>query len=397
MVHKVNKDWGFASLAVHGSGGVDPLTGAVSPPIYQSSTFAFKSSQHGEDLFKGEAEGYIYSRLGNPTIAGLERELAFLEEGEAGLAFGSGMSASFNICISLCSAGDNFVSSNVIYGGTHALHKKVFPRLNIDPREVDAMDLNKIEEAIDENTKYIYIETPANPNLNIIDIAGCAEIAHRHNILLVVDNTFATPYLQQPLKMGTDIVMHSATKYIGGHGDCVAGLAVGKKEFIDHCRNMSLSDTGGVLSPFNAWLLLRGLKTLPVRMDRHCENAMRLAQFLAFHPKVKWVSYPGLRTHGQYELAKKQMTKFGGMIAFGIKGGREEGKLFMDNLNLCTLAVSLGDCDTLVSHPASTTHSTYSDEELAAGHIEPGLIRISVGIEDCSDIMDDLNQALRKI
>nr|MBC8204234.1 aminotransferase class I/II-fold pyridoxal phosphate-dependent enzyme [FCB group bacterium] len=252
MPHKVDENWGFASLTVHGSGGIDPLTGAVSPPIYQSSTFAFKNAQHGEDLFKGEAAGYIYSRLGNPTIAGLEKEMAFLEKGEAGLAFGSGMSASFNICISLCSAGENFVSSNTIYGGTHALHKKVMPRLGIEPREVDATDLNNIEKAIDDKTKYIFIETPANPNLSIVDIEACAEIAHRHSILLVVDNTFATPYLQQPLTLGADIVMHSATKYIGGHGDCVAGLAVGTKEFINHCRKMSLNDTGGVLSPFNA-------------------------------------------------------------------------------------------------------------------------------------------------
>jgi len=280
MVHHVDKNWGFASLAVHGSGGIDPLTGAVSPPIYQSSTFAFKSAKHGEDLFKGEAEGYIYSRISNPTVDGLNREMAFLEGGEAALSYSSGLSACFNIVISLCNSGENFVSSNTIYGGTLAMHKKVLPRLGIEAKNVDAIDLNQVEDAIDEKTKYIFIETPANPTISIIDIEGCAEIAHRHNLKLVVDNTFATSYLSQPLKFGADVVLHSATKYIGGHGDVVAGVTVGEAEFMKYVRKESLQDTGGVISPFNAWLLLRGLKTLPVRMDRHCENAMRIAQFL---------------------------------------------------------------------------------------------------------------------
>ena len=395
MVHHVDKNWGFASLAVHGSGGADPMTGAISPPIYQSSTFAFKNSKHGADLFKGKAEGYIYSRISNPTIDGLNREMAFLEGGEVALSFGSGLSACFNICISLCSSGDNFVSSHTIYGGTLALHKKVLPRIGIEARHVDGTDLNLVEEAIDDKTRYIFIESPANPTISLIDIAACAEIAHRHNLKLVVDNTFATPYLQQPLKMGADVIVHSATKYIGGHGDCVAGIAVGDKEFITYMHKESLTDTGGVISPFNAWLLLRGLKTLPVRMDRHCENAMRVAQFLAFHPKVKWVSYPGLRTHPQHELAAKQMTKFGAMIAFDIKGGIKEAMKIMDSVKLCTLAVSLGDCDTLICHPASTISSSYNEDELREAGITPGMIRISVGIEDVNDIMTDLNQALR--
>ena len=396
MAHLVDKNWGFASLAVHGSGGIDPLTGSVSPPIYQSSTFAFKNAQHGADLFAGKAEGYIYSRISNPTIDGLNREMAFLEQGEAALSFGSGLSACFNVCISLCKSGDNFISSNTIYGGTLALHKKVMPNIGIEPRSVDATDLNQVEDAIDDKTRYIFIETPANPTISIIDIEGCAEIARRHNVKLVVDNTFATPYLQNPLNMGADVVVHSATKYIGGHGDCVSGITVGGKEFIDSVRS-NLIDTGGILSPFNAWLLLRGLKTLPVRMDRHCDNAMRVAQFLAFHPKVEWVSYPGLKTHPQHELAAKQMKKFGAMICFDIKGGFEEGMKVMDSVKLCTLAVSLGDCDTLICHPASTISSSYSDDELREAGISPGTIRISVGIEDVNDIMDDLNQALRKI
>ena len=396
MSQHVDENWGFASLAVHGSGGVDPLTGAVSMPIYQSSTFAFKNAQHGADLFAGKAEGYIYSRISNPTTDALNREMAFLEKGEAALSFASGLSACFNIIITLCSSGDNFIASNTIYGGTLALHKKVLPKLGIEARQVDATDLNQVEDAIDEKTRYIFIETPANPTISIIDIKACVEIAKRHDIKLVVDNTFATPYLQNPLKMGADVVVHSATKYIGGHGDCVSGIIVGDKQFIKEVHS-SLTDTGGVISPFNAWLLLRGLKTLPVRMDRHCENAMRIAQFLAFHPKVGWVSYPGLKTHPQYELAAKQMKKFGAMICFDIKGGFDEGMKVLDNVNLCTLAVSLGDCDTLICHPASTISSSYSADELKEAGISPATIRLSVGIEDVNDIIEDLNQALRKI
>lgn len=393
----VKKSWGFATLAVHGSGGHDPVTGAISPPIYQSSTFAFKSSQHGADLFLGKEKGYIYSRLLNPTQEALEREMAFLEMGEEALAFASGMAAIVNTTITLCNSGENMVSSRTVYGGTHAMFLKVLPRLNIGVKEIDALDLNKVEDAIDDKTRFLFIETPANPTVEIIDVKGCAEIAHRKGIKLVVDNTFATPYLQKPLKMGADIIIHSATKYIGGHGDTVAGLAVGTSDFITDMRKNVAADIGANISPFNAWLLLRGLKTLPVRMDRHCENANRVAQFLAFHPRIERVWYPGLRTHPQHELAKSQMSEFGGMIAFEIKGGIEEGKRLMDSVELCTLAVSLGDCDTLIVHPASTTHSSYSPEDLVATGIKPNLIRLSVGIEDVEDIIEDLSQALKKM
>lgn len=397
MSQHVDKNWGFATLAVHGSGGVDPQTGAVAPPMYLSSTFAFRDSQHGADLFKGTASGYIYSRIKNPTLDALHRELAFLEAGEAGLSFGSGNSATFNIILSLCKSGENFVSSHCIYGGTLKMFKNLLPRLGIESKMVDGNDLNKIEESIDKNTRFLFIESPANPTVSVIDIAGCVEIAKRHGIKLVVDNTFATPYLQQPLKMGADLVMHSATKYIGGHGDCVSGVAMGSNELIESLRKNTLVDTGGILAPFNAWLLLRGLKTLPVRMDRHCENAVKVAQFLAFHPKVEWVSYPGLTTHPQHELAKKQMKKFGAVIAFEIKGGYHDAMKFLDNLHLCTQAVSLGDCDTLITHPASTVSSSYSEAELKEAGISLSMVRISVGIEDVNDIMEDLNHGLRKI
>ena len=393
----VKKSWRFATLAVHGSEGSDPLTGAHSTPIYQSSTFVFKNSQHGADLFAGKEKGYIYSRIHNPTQAALEREMAFLEEGEEAVAFASGMAAEVVTIMTLCRSGDNFVSSRTVYGGTHAMYQKVMPRIGVQAREVDATDLNQIEDAIDDKTRFIFIETPANPTIEIMDVRGCAEIARRRGIKLVVDNTFATPYLQQPLLMGADIAIHSATKYIGGHGDCVAGLAIGPKDLMTEMRKGVLQDVGAVISPFNAWLLLRGLKTLPVRMDRHCDNAMKVAQFLAFHPRVEGVSFPGLRIHPQHELAKSQMTNFGGMIAFYVKGGFEEGKRMMDSVQLCTLAVSLGDTDTLIVHPASTTHSSYSLEDLKKAGIAPNMIRLSVGIEDYHDIMEDLDQALKKM
>ncbi len=393
----VKKTWRFATLAVHGSEGSDPLTGAHSTPIYQSSTFVFKNSQHGADLFAGKEKGYIYSRIHNPTQAALEREMAFLEEGEEALAFASGMAAETVTIMTLCRSGDNFVSSRTVYGGTHALYMKVLPRIGVQAREVDANDLNQIEDAIDDKTRFIFLETPANPTIEIMNVRGCAEIARRKGIKLVVDNTFATPYLQKPLLMGADIVVHSATKYIGGHGDCVAGLAIGPKDLMTEMRKGVLTDVGAVISPFNAWLLLRGLKTLPVRMDRHCDNAMKLAQFLSFHPRVESVSYPGLRFHPQHELAKEQMTNFGGMIAFYVKGGFEEGKRMMDSVQLCTLAVSLGDTDTLIVHPASTTHSAYSLEDLKKVGIAPNMIRLSVGIEDYHDIMEDLDQALKRM
>ncbi len=332
----------FATLCVHGSGGVDPQTGALSIPIYQSSTFAFKSAQQGAALFAGEEDGFVYTRLGNPTQAALENEMAFLEGGEAALAFGSGMAAISGIILYHCKNGDNFVSSDTVYGGTHNLYKETLPLWDIEAREVDATRLENIEAAIDENTRLIFIETPANPTLSLVDIAGCAAIGRRHNIPVIVDNTFATPYLQQPLSLGADIVVHSATKYIGGHGDTVAGLVVGKKDFINELRARILRDLGGIISPLNAWLLLRGLKTLPVRMDRHCSNALEVAKYLSFHPKVNWVKYPGLSTHPQYDLARKQMSNFGGMITFEVKGGRKAGEKLMNGVGLITLAVSLG-------------------------------------------------------
>lgn len=387
----------FATLCVHGSGGADIQTGAISVPIYQSSTFAFRSAKHGAALFAGEEEGYVYTRLGNPTQAALESEMAFLEGGEAALCFSSGMATISGIILALCRNGENLISSDTVYGGTHNLYKESLPLWDIAVKEVDAVDPKNIENAIDEKTRLIFIETPANPTLSLIDIVECAKIAKKNHIPLVVDNTFATPYLQRPIELGAEIIVHSATKYIGGHGDTIAGIAVGKKDFIDDLRAKILRDLGAIISPLNAWLLLRGLKTLPVRMDRHCANALEIAKFLSLHPKINWVRHPGLSTHPQHELAARQMKKFGGMVTFEVKGGRSAGEKLMNSVGLITLAVSLGDCDSLIEHPASMTHSTYSPEELEEVGISEGLIRLSVGLEDSSDIITDLKLALKKI
>ncbi len=387
----------FNTLCVHGSGGVDPTTGAVSVPIYQSSTFAFESAAQGAAIFAGEREGYFYTRLGNPTQAAFEREVAFLERGEAALATSSGMAATATAVFALVQTGDNLVASGTLYGGTHKFFRDLLPRYGVEARYVDANDAHAIGAAIDSKTKLFFVETPANPTLGIVDLALAAREAKRHGIPLFVDNTFATPYYQRPLTLGADVVIHSATKYIGGHGDTVAGVIIGAKEFVTRCRFEILRDLGGVISPFNAWLLLRGLKTLPVRMERHSENALQIAQFLDFHPKVERVWYPGLRTHPQHEIAARQMSGFGGMIAFELRGGHAAGVRLLDSVRLITLAVSLGDCDTLIEHPASMTHSTYSPEERASFGITEGLVRLSVGIEGVEDLIADLDQALASV
>ena len=397
MSHKTNKNYRIATLCVHGAGGCDPHTGAVGKPIYQTSTFAFESAKAGADIFLGEREGYVYTRISNPTQEAFETEMAFLERGEAALAFSSGMAAIAGVIFSLCKSGDNFVSSDTLYGGSHELFAETLPRWDIQAREVNALKLENVEKAIDKKTRLIYIESPANPTMTVIDISACAEIAKKHKIPLVVDNTFCTPYFQQPLELGASVVVHSATKYIGGHGDTVAGVVIGEKDFITNLRMGILRDLGGVISPLNAWLLVRGLKTLAVRMERHQENAFRVAKYLQFHPKISKVMYPGLSTHPQHAIAKKQMSGFGGMISFEVKGGRKAGEKLMDSVKLITLAVSLGDVDSLIEHPASMTHSTYAKEELAEVGISESLVRLSVGIEDPSDIIEDLSQALNKI
>ena len=385
---------GFSTRAIHAGQKPDPLYGSLTTPIYQTSTFVFKNVAQGAARFAGEEEGYIYTRLGNPTQTALEEKIASLEGGEAAFAAGSGMGAITAVLMALVNQGDHVVHSSALYGCTFAFLHDLLTRFGVTATGVDTGDLEAVKKALRPNTKVVYIETPANPTMRLTDIQAVADIAHEHGAKVVVDNTFMTPYFQRPLELGADIVVHSATKYINGHGDVVAGLAIGPKNLIDEMRMTTLKDIGGIIGPFESWLLLRGLKTLPVRMDRHNSNAMAVARFLESHPAVEKVYYPGLESFPQHELAKKQMSGFGGVMSFELKGGYEAGVRLMNGVKLMHLAVSLGDVDTLIQHPASMTHSVVPEEERLAVNITPGLVRLSVGLEDPEDIIADLEQAL---
>ncbi|WGX76565.1 methionine gamma-lyase [Paraclostridium bifermentans] len=389
----------FATKAIHGGHKKDPVSGALTTPIYQTSTFVFDSAEQGGRRFALEEDGFIYSRLGNPTNAQLEEKMALLENGEACMSTGSGIGAITSALWTALKAGDHIVASKTLYGCTYAMLNHGISRYGVEVTFVDATNLDEVKGAMKENTKVVYLETPANPDLKLVDIEAISKIAHEvEGCMVFVDNTFCTPYLQRPLELGADVVVHSATKYLNGHGDVIAGFVVGKKDFITQVRLFGVKDmTGSVLSPFDAYLILRGMKTLQIRMDRHTKNAMEVAKFLESHPNVETVSYPGLESFPQYELAKKQMDMPGGMIAFEVKGGLEGGKKLLNSLELCTLAVSLGDCETLIQHPASMTHSPYTQEERAEAGISEGLIRISVGLEDAEDIIADLKQGLDRL
>lgn len=388
---------GYDTKIVHAGQQADPLTGALSTPIYQTSTFVFDSAAQGAARFALEEEGYIYSRLGNPTNAALEEKMRVLENGEAALATSSGIAAISTTILTMCGQGDHIVASDTLYGCTYALLSHTLPKFGIEVTFVRANDPANIKAAMKPNTKMVYVETPANPTLAMIDLEAAANVAHEGGAMLVVDNTFMSPYCQRPLELGADIVVHSVTKYINGHGDVIGGVIVGPADFLMQARLVGVKDiTGGVMSPFNAWLTLRGLKTLHVRMERHCSNAMKVAKYLESNPNVEAVFYPGLPSHPQHELAKKQMSNFGGMISFEIKGGIEAGRKVMDSVELCMLAVSLGDTETLIQHPASMTHSPVPAEERLKAGITDGLIRISVGLETPEDIIADLEQAIAK-
>lgn len=392
------KDMGYNTKMVHAGQHPDPLTGALSTPIYQTSTFVFQNAEQGAARFALEENGYIYTRLGNPTQDALEIKMSVLENGEAALAVASGMTAIAAPILTLCKNGDHILASDTLYGCTFALFSHSLPKFGIEVTFVDMTNLENIPAALQSNTKLVYIETPANPTMTLIDIKGVSKIAHKHNAQLMVDNTFMSPYCQKPLDLGADIVIHSATKYLNGHGDVIAGIIIGKSAFIQDVRLIGIKDiTGGSISPFNAWLILRGVKTLGVRMERHCQNAILVAEYLNNHPKVEKVNYPGLATHPQHALAKEQMSHFGGMISFEIYGGVDAGRTVMNSVNLCALAVSLGDTETLIQHPASMTHSPIPREERLKAGITDGLIRLSVGLEDAEDIIEDLDQALAKI
>jgi len=392
-----NKDMKFNSRAIHAGQKPCPVTGAHVTPIYQTSTFVFKDVDQGARRFAGEEAGYIYTRLGNPTQTELEEKMAALEGSEAAIATGSGMAAISTALMTLLKKGDHVVAGDTLYGCTHSLINDLLPGYGIDVTLVDTSDPKNVEKAMRKNTKVVYVETPANPTLKIVDLDAAAQIAHKFGARLVVDNTFMSPYLQRPIEHGADVVVHSATKYIGGHGDVVAGIIAGPKELLDTMRIPYLKDFGGIIAPFDAWLLLRGLKTLGVRMERHCSNAQKVAEYLEKHPLIEKVDYPGLKSHPQHELAKKQMDGFGGMISFELKGGIEAGKVMMNSVSMISLAVSLGCVDSLIQHPASMTHSPVPREERLKVGITDGLVRLSVGIEDVEDIIADMDRALRKV
>ena len=392
------KKYGLGTTAIH-AGTLKNLYGTLAMPIYQTSTFIFDSAEQGGRRFALEEAGYIYTRLGNPTTTVLEDKIAALEEGEAAVATSSGMGAISSTLWTVLKAGDHIVTDKTLYGCTFALMCHGLTRFGIDVTFVDTSNLDEVKNAMKENTRVVYLETPANPNLKIVDIEALAKLAHTNpNTLVIVDNTFATPYMQKPLTLGADVVVHSVTKYINGHGDVIAGLVITNKALADQIRFVGLKDmTGAVLGPQDAYYIIRGMKTFEIRMERHCKNARKVVEFLNNHPKIERVYYPGLETHPGYEIAKKQMKDFGAMISFELKGGFEAGKTLLNSLKLCSLAVSLGDTETLIQHPASMTHSPYTKEEREAAGITDGLVRLSVGLENVEDIIADLEQGLEKI
>ena len=396
----LHENCGFGTKAIHAGNVKDTQYGALTTPIFQTSTFVFDSCEQGGRRFAGEEGGYIYTRLGNPTTTVLESKIAALENGEACVAAASGMGAISSALWTVAAAGKHIVADGTLYGCTFALLNHGMTRYGVEVSFVDTSNLDEIRQALKPNTCAVYLETPANPNLKIADIAAVAEIAHGYNpaIKVVCDNTFASPALQNPLALGADVVVHSATKYLNGHGDVIAGFVVGKADFIGEVRMFGLKDmTGAVMDPFAAYLILRGLKTLEIRMERHCANAKAIAEYLDKHPAVEKVYYPGLKNHVGHDIAVRQMKDFGGMLSFEVKGGRAAGTKLVNALHLITVAVSLGDAETLIEHPASMTHSTYTEEELAASGIPGGLIRLSAGLENAEDIIADLEQALAQL
>lgn len=385
----------FNTQAIHY--GYSPLDsqGALVPPVFQTSTFVFPTAQYGADCFAGRQKGHFYSRISNPTLNLLEKRLAQLEDGEGAVVFSSGMGAITSTCWSLLQPGDELIADMTLYGCTFTFFNHGLAKFGIKIKHVDLTNLKKLKEAITEKTKIIFFETPANPNMRVSDIANISEIAHQYNILVIVDSTYCSPYLQQPLKLGADIVVHSMTKYLSGHGDVTAGAIITTHELANKIRVEGLKDmTGACLSPHDASLILRGIKTLGIRMEQICENAQRIAQYLEDNPKVETIYYPGLTSFPQYELAKRQMRLARGMIAIELKGGIKAGREFLNRLNLFSRAVSLGDCESLAQHPATMTHATYSVEERQRHGISDGLVRLSIGLEDVDDLIADLEQAL---
>lgn len=392
-----NKDWKFQTRSIHCEVNPCKETGAVSQHLVPAVAYAFDTADSAVSVVNGEKEGVFYGRYGNPTTRTLENKLANLEEAEDALGLSSGMAAISTSILAFVKQGEHIVVTKDVYGGTHKFLSNLGKRMGIEFDYIDCTDMDAIKGAIKENTRAVYIETPSNPTLTVLDIRSISRVAHLFDLPLIVDNTFMTPYLQRPLTLGADIVVHSATKYLNGHGDVVAGVVCGKASDIDFMRNKIAGDLGQPLSAWDAFLTLRGIKTLGLRVDAHCKGAEQVATFLEGHPLVHNVYYPGLQSHPQHDLAKEQMDGMGGIVSFEISGGVRQGKAFIDALELAMISFSLGDPETLVQHPASMTHSSIPEEELADFGLSTGLIRLSIGLEDPEDIIADLKQGLNTL
>jgi len=383
--------------AIHSGRINDEQFGSLATPLYQTSTFIFDDAQQGADRFAGESEGFIYTRLGNPTTRQLEMRVAAMEGMEDAAATATGMAAVSAALLTNLQAGDHMISSKAVYGCSFALMNHMLKKFGIEVTFVDMTEPENINASVQENTKLVFLETPINPNLVVLDLEKICAIAKEHQLLSIIDNTFLTPVLQQPAKFGADIVIHSATKYLNGHGDVVAGIVCGNNEMITDIKLTTLKDIGATMSPHDAWLIMRGIKTLPIRMERHCSNAQSVAEFLEQHQAVGQVYYPGLKSHPGNKFIGKQMKAAGGVIAFELNTDLKGGADFINNMQLFSIAVSLGDAESLIQHPASMTHSPYGPEERAEAGITDTLIRISVGLENVDDIINDLRQALTKV
>jgi len=393
-----NANHGFATRAIHFGYDASGSERALTPPVHLTSTFMFDTAEQGGEIFAGEQEGHFYSRISNPTLDLLEKRIASLEGAEAGLATSSGMGAICSTLWTFLEPGDELITDKTLYGCTFSFMRHGLAKFGIKVTHIDMQDIENLEKAISSKTKIVYFETPANPNMRLVDIAAVSKISKSVGAKVIVDNTYATPLLTRPIEFGADIVVHSATKYLGGHGDLVAGLVVGSKDDVANIRLYGMKDmTGAVMAPLTAMLVTRGLKTLELRMARHCSSALYIANMLEQHPAIANVFYPGLESFPQHQLAQKQMKQSGGMIAFELKGGKKSGIELMNRLEMIVCAVSLGDTETLIQHPASMTHSTYSEEERLAHDISEGLVRLSIGLETPEDISHDLIQALEYV
>ena len=391
-----NKNDDLFTAVIHAGQHPDPLFRGVSVPIYQSSTFAFESAEQGAALFQGREEGYIYTRIGNPTTKALEDCVAILEKGYGGLATASGMAAISTTYLALLDRDSHLISTDAVYGPSRTVVENELSRFGVQADFIDTSDIEKIKKSLRPNTRVLFVETPANPTIVLTDIRACAALAKEKGITLVVDNTFSSPILQNPLELGADVVIHSLTKFLNGHSDVVGGMIVAREESLFKRLRKVLTLMGGTIDPHQAWLVLRGVKTLALRVDKSQDNAMKLARFLEARAEVRWVNYPGLESHPQHALAKLQMKGFGSMLCFGLKGGFEVGRKMINAVKLCTLAVSLGGVESLIQHPASMTHAGVSEEEREAAGISDDLIRLSVGCEGYGDLREDLDQALNQ-